>query len=119
MEEPDLPSNLLERPGALRAAGITTVPEEYGGFGGGFSDRHARDREDRARGLQLQRGHRGARSIGTLPILYTARRSRSGSTSPKLASGEWKAYYCLTEPGSSNDNNNKTGRASADGKSFT
>ncbi|MFZ5551619.1 MAG: acyl-CoA dehydrogenase family protein, partial [Bacteroidota bacterium] len=40
---------------------------------------------------------------------------------PKLASGEWKAAYCLTEPGSGSDANSGKTKAvlDADGKNYT
>jgi alkylation response protein AidB-like acyl-CoA dehydrogenase len=58
--------------------------------------------------------------IGTLPILYYGNAEQKAKYIPKLASGEWKAAYCLTEPGSGSDaNSGKTNaRLSADGKHY-
>ncbi len=41
--------------------------------------------------------------LGTLPILYFGNEEQKSKYLPKLASGEWKASYCLTEPGSGSD----------------
>lgn len=41
--------------------------------------------------------------IGMLPILYFGTEDQKQYYLPKLMSGEWKAAYCLTEPGSGSD----------------
>ena len=41
--------------------------------------------------------------IGTLPILYFGTEHQKNKYIPLLASGQWKAAYCLTEPGSGSD----------------
>lgn len=41
--------------------------------------------------------------IGTLPILYFGNDTQKAKYIPKLATGELKASYCLTEPGSGSD----------------
>ncbi len=64
----------------------TVIYEALGGFGGGFTTSIA--------------AHTG---IGTLPILYYGTEEQRKKYLPKLASGEWKASYCLTEPGSGSD----------------
>jgi alkylation response protein AidB-like acyl-CoA dehydrogenase len=58
--------------------------------------------------------------IGTLPLLYYGNQSQKEKYIPKLASGEWKAAYCLTEPGSGSDaNSGKTkAKLSDDGKFY-
>ena len=58
--------------------------------------------------------------IGTLPILYYGNEEQKQRYIPKLASGEWKAAYCLTEPGSGSDaNSGKTNaKLSTDGKHY-
>jgi alkylation response protein AidB-like acyl-CoA dehydrogenase len=43
--------------------------------------------------------------IGTLPIVYYGTEAQKQKYLPKLASGEWKAAYCLTEPDSGSDAN--------------
>ncbi|MFN7601496.1 MAG: acyl-CoA dehydrogenase family protein, partial [Bacteroidota bacterium] len=58
--------------------------------------------------------------IGTLPILYYGTEEQKKKYIPKLATGEWKACYCLTEPDSGSDaNSGKTkAKLSADGKHY-
>ena len=58
--------------------------------------------------------------IGTLPILYYGNNAQKEKYISKLATGEWKAAYCLTEPGSGSDANSGKTKAvlSADGKSY-
>src|SRR5690606_27184254 len=43
--------------------------------------------------------------IGTLPILYYGNDEQKNRYIPRLASGELKAAYCLTEPNSGSDAN--------------
>lgn len=93
---------LMEKAGELGLLGCH-IPEEYGGMpldtntntfiseylgrmGGGFATTIA--------------AHTG---IGMLPILYFGTEEQKKTYLPKLASGEWKASYCLTEPGSGSD----------------
>ncbi len=64
----------------------TFISEELGRMGGGFATTVA--------------AHTG---IGMLPILYFGTEELKTRYLPKLASGEWKAAYCLTEPGSGSD----------------
>ena len=64
----------------------TFISEELGTMGGGFATTIA--------------AHTG---IGMLPILYFGTEELKQKYLPKLASGEWKASYCLTEPGSGSD----------------
>ncbi|MBK9313923.1 MAG: acyl-CoA dehydrogenase family protein [Acidobacteria bacterium] len=42
-------------------------------------------------------------TIGTLPIVYFGTPQQREKYLPKLATGEWIAAYCLTEPGSGSD----------------
>lgn len=64
----------------------TIISEELGAMGGGFATTVA--------------AHTG---IGMLPILYFGTEELKLKYLPKLCSGEWKASYCLTEPGSGSD----------------
>ena len=64
----------------------TIIGEEIGNGGGSFNTTFA--------------AHTG---IGMLPILYFGTEAQKQTFLPKLASGEWKAAYCLTEPGSGSD----------------
>jgi alkylation response protein AidB-like acyl-CoA dehydrogenase len=58
--------------------------------------------------------------IGTLPILYYGSEAQKKKYIPNLASGKWKAAYCLTEPDSGSDANSGKTKAtlSADGKHY-
>jgi alkylation response protein AidB-like acyl-CoA dehydrogenase len=58
--------------------------------------------------------------IGTLPILYYGTEEQKAKYLPKLATGEWKACYCLTEPNAGSDaNSGKTSaKLSEDGKHY-
>jgi alkylation response protein AidB-like acyl-CoA dehydrogenase len=55
-----------------------------------------------------------------LPILYYGTEEQKKKYVPKLATGEWKACYCLTEPDSGSDANAAKSRAklSDDGKHY-
>jgi alkylation response protein AidB-like acyl-CoA dehydrogenase len=120
MEHGELELNvpLMRKAGELGLLGID-VPEEYGGLdlpkvistvvaeelsgSGGFSVTY------------------GAHtSIGTLPLVYFGTEEQKRKYLPKLASGEWIAAYCLTEPGSGSDALSAKTRAtlSEDGKHY-
>ena len=61
----------------------------------------------------------GAHSgIGTLPIVYFGTEEQKRKYLPKLATGEWLACYCLSEPQAGSDAQNSRTRAvlSPDGK---
>jgi alkylation response protein AidB-like acyl-CoA dehydrogenase len=55
-----------------------------------------------------------------LPLLYYGTEEQKAKYIPKLATGEWKAAYCLTEPGSGSDANSGKTKAvlSEDGKHY-
>ncbi|MCB0401012.1 MAG: acyl-CoA dehydrogenase family protein [Flavobacteriales bacterium] len=117
MEEGLTPS-LLDKAGELGLLSIT-IPEEYGGFGKNFvtgmlSTEVIGGSHSFAVSLSAHTG------IGTLPILYYGTKEQREKYVPKLASGEWKASYCLTEPGSGSDANSGKTKAvlSADGKHY-
>lgn len=59
-------------------------------------------------------------TIGTLPIVYFGTPEQREKYLPKLATGEWIAAYCLTEPGSGSDAlaAKTTARLSEDGKHY-
>jgi alkylation response protein AidB-like acyl-CoA dehydrogenase len=58
--------------------------------------------------------------IGTLPILYYGNEEQKKKYVSKLATGEWKGCYCLTEPGAGSDANSGKTKAtlSEDGKHY-
>jgi hypothetical protein len=117
-QEEGLMESIMDKAGELGLLGIS-VPEEFGGFG-----------KDFITGMliteKLGAGHSFAvamaahTGIGTLPILYFGTAEQKAKYLPKLATGEWKASYCLTEPGSGSDALAAKTKAvlSADGKHY-
>lgn len=118
MEEGLMPS-LMDKAGEMGLLSIS-IPEQYGGFGGDFVTSMLTVEK-------LGAGHSFAvalaahTGIGTLPILYFGNEEQKQKYLPKLASGEWKASYCLTEPGSGSDALAAKTKAvlSSDGKTYT
>ncbi len=118
MKHPKLMPQLLDKAGELGLLG-TSVPPEYGGFGMDFNT-------SMLVAEVLGAGHSFAvaisahTGIGTLPILYYGNEEQKKKYIPKLASGEWKAAYCLTEPDAGSDANSGKTRAtqSADGRHY-
>jgi alkylation response protein AidB-like acyl-CoA dehydrogenase len=98
-----LMSGLMDKAGALGLLG-TSVPEEYGGFGMDFNTSML-VAEACGSGHSFAVALSGHTGIGTLPILYYGTEEQKQQYLPKLASGEWKAAYCLTEPDSGSDAN--------------
>jgi alkylation response protein AidB-like acyl-CoA dehydrogenase len=92
---------LLEEAGQLGLLG-TAIPEEYGGSAQSFLfNVWLTETKSEARSFALTLGaHTG---IGTLPILYFGNEQQRAKYLPALVSGELKAAYCLTEPGSGSD----------------
>jgi len=78
------------------------IPEQYGGAGLDFNSiSFASEIFGGAFGFCVSIGtHTG---IGTLPILYYGTEEQRNKYLPKLATGELKSAYCLTEPGSGSD----------------
>jgi alkylation response protein AidB-like acyl-CoA dehydrogenase len=111
-------ASLMEKAGELGLLGIT-IPENLGGFGKGFvTGMLATEKLGGAYSFAVSiSAHTG---IGTLPILYYGNEAQKQKYIPKLASGEWKASYCLTEPGSGSDANSGKTKAvlSEDGKHY-
>src|ERR1700746_4149442 len=117
-KKPGLMSALV-RKGAELGLMSGGTPEEYGGAGldkiattvltekisiyGGFAVTHG--------------AHAG---IGTLPIVYFGTEEQKKKYLPKLASGEWLASYCLSEPQAGSDAQNSRTRAvlSPDGRDW-
>lgn len=91
----------LHKAGALGLLS-TSIPEEYGGLAMDFnSNTILVEQMGAAHGFSVTLGaHIG---IGTLPILYFGNDEQRKKYLPKLATGELKASYCLTEPGSGSD----------------
>jgi alkylation response protein AidB-like acyl-CoA dehydrogenase len=100
LEEGLMPS-LLDKAGELGLLSIS-VPEQYGGFGGDFNT-SLLTTEVLGGGYSFSVALAAHTGIGTLPILYFGNEEQKAKYLPKLAMGEWKASYCLTEPGSGSD----------------
>ncbi len=117
-KSPDLMSSLMDKAGELGLLG-TSIPEEYGGFGMNFNTSMlVTDAIGAGHSFAVAlSAHTG---IGTLPILYYGNDTQKAQYLPKLATGEWKAAYCLTEPDSGSDANSGKSKAvlSADGKHY-
>lgn len=117
-QEEGLMVDLLNKAGELGLVGIS-VPEEYGGFGKDFTTSMLAT-EVLGAGHSFAVAISAHTGIGTLPILYYGNDAQKAKYIPKLASGEWKGAYCLTEPSAGSDaNSGKTNaKLSADGKHY-
>jgi alkylation response protein AidB-like acyl-CoA dehydrogenase len=117
-QEEGLMESLLEKAGELGLLGIS-VPEELGGFGKNFVTTML-STEVTGAGHSYSVAMAAHTGIGTLPILYYGNEEQKAKYIPKLASGEWKACYCLTEPSSGSDANSGKTKAtlSDDGKHY-
>ncbi|MDQ6478710.1 acyl-CoA dehydrogenase family protein [Dyadobacter sp. LHD-138] len=102
-KSPELMSSLMDKAGELGLMG-TVVPEEYGGFGMNFNTSML-VAEATGAGNSFSVALSAHTGIGTLPIVYYGNEAQKSKYLPQLASGEWKAAYCLTEPDSGSDAN--------------
>jgi alkylation response protein AidB-like acyl-CoA dehydrogenase len=123
LDEIDLQKNglmveLLEKAGELGLLGVS-VPEEYDGFG---QDMNTSMLSTEVMGTfsSFAVAYAAHVGIGTFPILYYGTKEQKLKYLPKLASGEYKGAYCLTEPGSGSDANSGKSKAklSEDGKHY-
>ena len=117
MEEGLVPS-LLEKAGELGLLGIT-VPADLGGMEMDFVTSMLAT-ESLGAGFSFSVAYGAHTGIGTLPLLYYGTEEQKKKYIPKLASGEWKASYCLTEPSAGSDANSGKTKAvlSEDGKHY-
>ena len=117
MEEGLMPS-LMEKAGALGLLGMS-VPESLGGLGVDFKT-SLLTTERLGKGYSFSVAFGAHTGIGTLPLLFYGNMDQKQKYIPKLASGEWKAAYCLTEPGAGSDANSGKTKAvlSEDGKNY-
>jgi len=117
MEEGLMPG-LIEKAGELGLLGIS-VPEDLGGFGKDFVTSML-VAEKTGAGYSFSVAVSAHTGIGTLPILYYGTKEQREQYIPRLASGEWKAAYCLTEPGAGSDANSGKSKAklTEDGKHY-
>ena len=118
MKDPKLMPSILDKAGELGLLG-TSVPAELGGFGMDFNTTML-VAEVIGGGHSVAVALSAHTGIGTLPILYYGNDAQKQKYIPKLATGEWKAAYCLTEPDSGSDANSGKTKAvlSADGKHY-
>ena len=117
-QEEGLMQSIMEKAGNLGLLGVS-VPEDLGGMGADFVTSMLTT-EVLGAGYSVAVALSAHTGIGTLPILYYGNEAQKKKYIPKLATGEWKACYCLTEPGSGSDaNSGKTNaKLSADGKHY-
>jgi len=117
-KSPDLISSLMDKAGELGLLG-TAVPEEYGGFGMSFNTSML-VAEVLGAGHSFSVAQSAHTGIGTLPILYYGNEEQKQKYLPNLATGVWKAAYCLTEPDSGSDANGAKSKAelTPDGKHY-
>ncbi len=102
-KEEGLMRSILEKSGELGLLGIS-VPEEYDGFEQSFlTSMYAN--EILGAGYSFSVAYSAHTGIGTLPIVYYGNEEQKKKYLPKLASGEYMAAFCLTEPGAGSDAN--------------
>jgi alkylation response protein AidB-like acyl-CoA dehydrogenase len=118
MKDPKLMPSILDKAGELGLLG-TSVPTDLGGFGMDFNTTML-VAEVIGGGHSVAVALSAHTGIGTLPILYYGNEAQKKKYIPKLATGEWKAAYCLTEPDSGSDANSGKTKAvlTPDGKHY-
>jgi alkylation response protein AidB-like acyl-CoA dehydrogenase len=117
-QEEGLMVKLLDKAGELGLLGVS-VPENLGGMGADFKT-SLLVTECLGAGHSFSVAFGAHTGIGTLPLLYYGTEEQKQKYIPKLANGEWKAAYCLTEPNSGSDANSGKTKAilSPDGKHY-
>jgi len=116
--EPGLMPSLIDKAGEMGLLG-TAIPENLGGLGKDFITSTLVN-EGLGGGYSFSVAMAAHTGIGTLPILYFGTEEQKAKYIPKLASGEWKGSYGLTEPNSGSDalSAKTTATLSADGKYY-
>ena len=116
--EPGLMPSLVLKAGNQGLLGVS-IPEEFGGLGKDFITSTLVN-EGMGGGYSFSVAVSAHTGIGTLPILYFGNQEQKQKYIPKLASGEWKGAYGLTEPNSGSDalGAKTTATLSADGKYY-
>lgn len=117
-QEEGLMPSLLTKAGELGLLGIS-IDEEYMGFGqsvitGMLASEIIGSAHSFAVAFSCHTG------IGSLPIAYYGNEKQKAKYLSKLATGEWKGAYCLTEPGAGSDANSGKTKAvlSEDGSHY-
>lgn len=117
-QSPGLAVKLFKKAGEIGLLGIE-VPEDHGGLGlGKTSSIGVSEQLTRLGGFGVTCGaHSG---IGTQPLVYFGTERQKEKYLSKLATGEWMAAYCLSEPSSGSDALAMRTKAvlSADGKHY-
>jgi alkylation response protein AidB-like acyl-CoA dehydrogenase len=116
--EPGLMPSLMEKAGEQGLLSVS-MPEQYGGLGKDFITSTLVN-EGLGGGFSFSVALSAHTGIGTLPILYFGTEDQKSKYIPKLASGEWKGAYGLTEPNSGSDalGAKTTAHLSSDGKYY-
>lgn len=116
--EPGLMPSLLDKAGEQGLLGAS-IPEEFGGLGKDFVTSTLIN-EGLGGGFSFSVALAAHTGIGTLPILYFGTPEQKARYIPKLATGEWKGSYGLTEPNSGSDalSAKTTATLSSDGKYY-
>jgi len=99
--EPGLMPSLMDKAGEQGLLGAS-VPEELNGLGKDFVTSTLVS-EGLGGGYSFSVAMSAHAGIGTLPILYFGTEEQKKKYVSKLATGEWKGSYGLTEPGSGSD----------------
>jgi alkylation response protein AidB-like acyl-CoA dehydrogenase len=116
--EPGLMPSLVRKAGDQGLLGIS-IPESLGGLGKDFITSTLVN-EALGGGFSFSVAVAAHTGIGTLPILYFGTEEQKKKYVPKLASGEWKGSYGLTEPNSGSDalGARTSAKLSSDGKYY-
>lgn len=116
--EPGLMPSLVQKAGELGLLGAS-IPETYGGLGKDFITSTLVN-EALGGGFSFSVAVAAHTGIGTLPILYFGTDAQKQQYVGKLATGEWKGAYGLTEPNSGSDalGAKTTAKLSEDGKHY-
>ncbi len=116
--EPGLMPSLIDKAGEQGLLG-TSIPENLGGLGKDFITATLVN-ESLGGGYSFSVAMAAHTGIGTLPILYFGTQAQKEKYIPKLATGEWKGSYGLTEPNSGSDalGAKTTATLSKDGKYY-
>jgi len=112
----ELSRKVMARAGEQGLLGVE-IPEAYGGLGASkVASTVVTEALARSGSFNITLGaHSG---IGTLPLVYFGNEDQKRRYLPKLASGEWIAAYCLTEPGGGSDSLAAKTRAVLDGDAY-
>ncbi len=117
-QEKGLMQSTLDKAGEQGMLGIS-ISEEYGGLGKDFITATLVN-EALGGGFSFAVAFACHTGIGSLPILYFGTEEQKQKYIPKLATGEYKGAYALTEPNSGSDalGAKTTARLSDDGKYY-